>query len=116
MASTAGSVFGVTARFFDVACCTDFFADFLVVFLADFLADFLATFFAAFFGDFFATFFATFFEALPAFFTTRLLLAARFFAAAIFLARVGGDLRTFFALRFFEAFFPAVATTNSFLT
>jgi hypothetical protein len=45
-----------------------------------------------------------------------LLLAARFFAAAILLARVGGDLRTFFALRFFEAFFPAVATTNSFLT
>ena len=113
VASTAGSVFGATARFFGVAFFADFFGNFAVVFLADFLAGFLATFFAAFFGDFFATFFAAFFEALPAFFDTRLLLAARFFAAAFLLA-LAGDLRTFFALRFFEAFFPAVATKNSF--
>jgi hypothetical protein len=31
------------------------------------------------------------------------------------LARAGSALRVFFALRFFEAFFPAVATTNSFI-
>ena len=62
---------------------------------------------------FFAAFFATVFEALRAFFTTRLLLAARFFAAAFLLAPAG-DLAAFFALRFFEAFLAAVATMNSF--
>src|SRR5438445_6547070 len=92
----------------------------LVVLFADFFADFVAAFFAAFFGDFGATFFAAFFEALPDFLTTRLLLvapfqAARFFDAAFLPARAGGALRAFFALRFFEAFFPAVATTNSFM-
>src|SRR5437899_1359138 len=91
----------------------------LVVLFADFLADFVAAFFAAFFGDFGATFFAAFFEALPAFFSVRFVLvapflAARFFAAAFLPARAGSALRVFFALRFFEAFFPAFATTNSF--
>ncbi|WP_311966870.1 hypothetical protein [Bradyrhizobium australiense] len=81
-----------------------------------FVATFLVDFFAALFEAFFA---ASFFEALPAFFTARLLLvapflAARFFAAAFLLALAGGDLRAF-ALRFFEAFFAAVATTNSFI-
>src|SRR5437899_321904 len=86
-------------------------------FFADFLTDFLAAFFAAFLGDFRATCFAAFFEALPDFFTPRLFLvapflAARFFAAFL-LADAGSALRVFFALRFFEAFFPAFATTNS---
>jgi hypothetical protein len=67
-------------------------------------------------GAFGATFFAAFFEALPAFFTVRLRLAAPFFAAFLPARAAGGDLRTFFALRFFEAFFPAFATTNSFST
>jgi hypothetical protein len=61
---------------------------------------------------------AVFFDALPAFFTTRVRLAAPFLAARFFAAflpvRADGDLLTFFALRFFEAFFPAFATTNSF--
>src|SRR5438445_3311468 len=70
-------------------------------FFADFLTDFLAAFFAAFLGDFRATCFAAFFEALPDFF------------AAFLLADAGSALRVFFALRFFEAFFPAFATTNS---
>ncbi|WP_246738223.1 hypothetical protein [Bradyrhizobium sp. CCBAU 051011] len=104
---------GVTARFFGAVFVADFLADFLTAFFATFLADFFAAFFGA--------FFAAFFEALPAFFTPRLLvvilfLAARFFAAAFLLALADGDLRAFFVLRFFEAFFPAVATTNSFMT
>ncbi len=72
---------------------------------------FLAVFFAVFFASFLATFFV-----LPALFTTRLLLAARFFAAAFLPALARGDLRTFFALRFFDIFFFGVATTNSFMT
>src|SRR6185295_1335320 len=85
------------------------------------LVVFFAAFFATFLGDFGAAFFAAFFAALPAFFTVRFVfvapfLAARFFAAAFLPARAGSALRVFFALRFFEAFFPAFATTNSFST
>jgi hypothetical protein len=50
---------------------------------------------------------------LPAFFTPRLLFAARFFVVAFLLARAGAALRAFFALRFLEAFFLDVATANS---
>ncbi|WOH70074.1 hypothetical protein [Bradyrhizobium sp. BWA-3-5] len=87
--------------------------------LTDVLAAFLATFFAAFFGAFFATLRAALFDTLLPFFATRLLLVALtagFLAAVLLAARAGGDLRTFFALRFFEAFFPAFATTNSFIS
>ena len=48
------------------------------------------------------------------FVTPRLLFATRFFATASLLARTGGALRAFFALRFLEAFFLDVATANSF--
>src|SRR6185295_14289087 len=112
-AGTAGlASCDVTARVF-VVLLADFFAGFF--------ADFVAAFFAAFLGDFGATFFAAFFAALLAFFTVRFVLvapflAAGFFAAAFLPARAGSALRAFFALRFFEAFFPAFATTNSFST
>ena len=96
--------FGGSAGFFNVVFFTDFFRGFL--------EGFLATFFAA---VLFTVFLAAFF-ALPAVFTTRLVLAARFFAAAFLLALARGDLRTFFALRFLDAFFFGVATTNSFMT
>jgi hypothetical protein len=36
--------------------------------------------------------------------------------AGFLVAPARGDLRTFFALRFFDAFFFGVATTNSFMT
>jgi hypothetical protein len=97
---------GAVARF-----ATGFLADF-----EDLLAGCLAAFFAT---DFLAAFFAallTVFFALPVFFTTRLLFAARFLAAAFLAALARGDLRTFFALRFFDSFFFGVATTNSFMT
>ena len=90
-------------------------ARFVDAVIADCFEGFFEDFFAAFFAAFFTVFLATFF-ALPAFFTTRLLLAARFFAAAFLLALARDDLRTFFALRFLDAFFFGVATTNSFMT
>src|SRR4051812_40801315 len=103
-----------------VASCDVSFVVLFAVFFADFLTDFLAAFFAPFLGAFFATLPAVFFDALPASFTTRVRLAAPFLEARFFAAflpvRADGDLLTFFALRFFEAFFPAFATTNSFLT
>jgi hypothetical protein len=87
-----------------------FFAD-------DFFEGFLATFFAVdFLTAFFVVFLLAFFNAFPDFLATGLLLAARFFAAAFLPALARGDLRTFFALRFFDVFFFGVATTNSFMT
>jgi hypothetical protein len=89
-------------------------------FFAGFLAGFGAAFFVAFLTDFFVALAADFFDAFLAFFTVRPRLAGAFLAARFFatflLTRAGDDLRTFFALRFFEAFFAAFATTNSFST
>src|SRR5690242_5025226 len=98
--------------------------DFAAGLLAGSLAAFVTAFFASFLTDFFAVVPAGFFVAFLAFFTTLPRLAAAFLAApflaarffAAFLAvRAGGDLRAFFAF-FFEAFFAAFATTNSFST
>jgi len=91
---------------------TALFVDFFAGLLDDFPAAFFATdFFAAFLPVLPAAFFA-----FRAFFTTRLLLAARFFVAGFLVALARGDLRTFFALRFFDAFVFGVGTTNSFMT
>src|SRR5258708_6208739 len=75
-----------------------FFSDFFEGALADLLvAFFAADFFAAFFAVFFTAFLAAFFDALRDFFTTRLLLAARFLAAAFLVTRAGEGLRAFLA-------------------
>jgi hypothetical protein len=93
---------------------------FAAALLADFFAGLLDDFPAAFFATaFFAAFLAVFptaFFAFRAFFTTRLLLAARFFVVAFLVTLARRDLRTIFAFRFFDAFFFGVATTNSFMT
>src|SRR6476646_2108881 len=80
---------------------------FAFVFFADFLTDFLAGFFAA-------VFLVAFFADCFAFFTERLLLAARFIAVAFLATRAGEDLLVFLAFFFLDFFLAAVATTNSF--
>src|SRR5437879_11401472 len=107
--STVPGFFGAATAFLTTVFLAVFFATFLATFLADFFAVFLGVFFAIFPGAFLAARFGV----LPAFFTPRLLFAARFLAVAFLLALAGAALRAFFALRFLEAFFLDVATANS---